>query len=117
MAKKRIVLWTAGGIAALILLAVVGGALLLNHSQAFRAYLLRRLEQSVNESTGARLTVRDFRITFTGLQLDLYGIVVHGRESAYQRPLLTADHLAVSITIDSMLGRKWHLRSLTADHP
>src|SRR5262249_8485691 len=95
MTAKKIVVWTAGGIVALILLAVVAGFLLLKHSHRFRAYLLQRAEQSVNQSTGARVDVRDFRITFSGLQLDLDGIVVHGKESSSQPPLFMADHLGV----------------------
>src|SRR5215472_2572926 len=117
MTAKRIVLWIAAGIVALVLLAVVAGFVLLNHSRQFRSYLLQRVQQSVSESTGARIAERDFKVAFRSLQLDLYGIVVHGKESSTQRPLLTADHLGVAITIDSVLGRKWHMRSLTADHP
>jgi translocation and assembly module TamB len=117
MSAKKIVLRAAGGIVVLILLAVTAGFLLLNHSQSFRAFLLERVERSVSESTGARVRAQDFKITFSALQLDVYGIVVLGRESNPERPLLTADHLGVAIKIDSVLGRKWHLRSMTADHP
>jgi translocation and assembly module TamB len=117
VAAKRIVLWTAGGIVVLLLLAVVAGFMLLNHSQRFRAYLLERMEQAVNESTGARVAARDFKVTFSALQLDIYGMVVHGKESNSARPLLTADHLGVAFKIDSVLGRKWHLRSMSIDHP
>jgi translocation and assembly module TamB len=114
---KRIVLWTAGGIVALLLLACVAGFVLINHSQSFRAYLLQRLEQGIYESTGARVTVRDFKVTLSSLQLDLDGIVVHGKESSSQRPLLAVKHLGIAIEIDSVLRRKWHLRRVTADHP
>jgi translocation and assembly module TamB len=102
---------------ALILIVAVTGFLLLNHSQRFRAYLLQRVERSVNESTGARVAARDFKVSLSSLRLDFYDIVVHGRESESERPLLTADHLEVAFKIDSVLGGKWSLRSLTADHP
>jgi translocation and assembly module TamB len=114
---KKIVLWTAGGIVALILVVIITTVLLLQHSQSFRAYLLQRVEQGLDESTGARLTARDFKVSLGGLQLDLYGIVVHGTEPATARPLLSADHLGISIRIDSLLSRKWHLSNLTVDHP
>lgn len=117
MKTKKIVLWTAASIVTLILIVVITALLLLQHSESFRAYLLRRVEQSLEASTGAQLTVRDSKISLAGLQLDLYGIVVHGTELPSQRPLLTADHLGVGIRIDSLLGRKWHLRNLTVDHP
>ncbi|HKF22828.1 MAG TPA: translocation/assembly module TamB domain-containing protein [Candidatus Angelobacter sp.] len=117
MAAKKIVFWAAGGIVVLILLAVAAGFLLLNHSERFRAYLLQRVERSINESTGARATARDFKVSLSSLRLDFYEIVVHGREPGTERPLLTADHLEVVFKIDSVLGRKWSLQSLIADHP
>ena len=117
MKAKKIILWIAGGIVALLLIVVGTGVFLLNHSQRFRAYLLQRVEQSIHESTGAQLTVRDFNVALGELRVDLYGIVVHGKEPASQRPLLTADHLGLAIKIDSVLRRKWRLRSVTADRP
>ena len=117
MKAKKIVLWTAGGIVALVLIVLVTAVLLLQHSERFRAYLLQRIEQGLDESTGARLTARDFKVSFGGLQLDLYGVVVHGTEPAAARPLLAADHVGVSIKIDSLLAQKWHLGNLTVDHP
>jgi translocation and assembly module TamB len=115
--KKKIILWAAGSVVALLLLVILTAVLLLQHSPGFRAYLLHRVERSLDESTGARLTARDFRVSLGGLRLDLYGIVVHGTEAPSQRPLLTADHMGVGIKIDSLLGQKWHLRDLTVDHP
>jgi translocation and assembly module TamB len=115
--RKRIIFWAIAGILAVLVLAVSIPLLLLEHNQRFRGYLLQRVERSIEESTGARVTVRDLKVQLSSLQLDLYGIVVHGTEAASQRPLLTADYLAVSVKIDSVFGRKWHLHDLTADHP
>ena len=117
MKVKKIILWTTGSITVLGLIVMIAAVLLLQHSVRFRASLLQRVEQSLDESTGARLTARDFTVSLGGLQLDLYGIVIHGTESASARPLLAADHLRVGIAIDSLLGGKWHLRNLAADHP
>ena len=116
MNTKRITLWTAGTIVVLTLFAVIAGVVLLNHSQRFRAYLLQQVQRSVSVSTGARVEVRDFKVHFSRLQLDLYGVVIHGKESSANKPLLAADQIGATIKIDSVLGRKWSLRSLTADH-
>src|SRR5215469_4056881 len=97
MRRKKIILAAAGGVLALIVLAIPAALLLLEHNHRFRSYVLERVERSVEESTGARLAVRDFKIQLSNLQVDLYGIVVHGTEAPSQRPLLAADHLAVSI--------------------
>ena len=114
MNTKRIILWMAGTIAVLTLFAVIAGIVLFNHSQRFRAYLLQQAQRSVNVSTGARMEVRDFKVHFSKLQLDLYGVVIHGKEPDSRKPLLTADHIGGTIKIDSVLRRKWSLRSLTA---
>jgi translocation and assembly module TamB len=115
--RKKLILWTAGGIITLILMVAVTGLVLVNHSQRFRGYLLHRVQQSVEQRTGARITVRDFTVAFSGLRLDLYGMVIHGRESPAQRPLLSADHIRVSLAVGSLISGKWRLRNLTADHP
>lgn len=117
MKAKKFVLWTAGSIAILVLIAIVTAVLLLQHDESFRAYLLHRVENGLDESTGAQLTVRDFKVSLGGLRLDLYGVVVHGSEPASARPLLAADHVGVAIKIDSLLAKKWHLSNLTVDHP
>lgn len=114
---RRMIVWTASGIATLILVAVVTGLVLLKQNRRFRTYLLDVAIQSVEESTGARVEVRDSRVTFSGLGLDLYGVVVHGKESTSRRPLLVVDHLGVSLAIDSLFRRRWHLRSVTVDQP
>src|SRR5215471_2536914 len=93
--RKKLILWTAGGIVTLILMVAVTGLVLVNHSQRFRGYLLHRVQQSMEQRTGARITVRDFTVAFSGLRLDLYGMVIHGRETPSQRPLLSADHIRV----------------------
>src|SRR5260221_452554 len=105
------------GMVALVLVAAITGVFLLEHNQKFRAYLLQRVRRNVEESTGARLAVRDFKVRLGGLHLDLFEITVHGTETASQRPLLTADHVGVDIRIDSILRGKWHLQDLTVDHP
>ena len=117
MKALKIILWTIGGILALILIALFAGLLLLQHDQNFRASLLRRVEQSLGESTGANLSIRDFKLSMGGLRLDLYGIVVRGTEPASARPLLAADHVGVGLQIDSLLAQKWHLSNLIIDHP
>ncbi|HJT52581.1 MAG TPA: hypothetical protein VJ848_01920, partial [Candidatus Angelobacter sp.] len=94
---KKIILWIV--VAAVVLVAgvVTTGVLLLKYNHGFRGYLLTKVENSVYSSTGARLQVRDFKVSLSSLSMDIYGIVVHGTEGAGQPPLLTADHLNADI--------------------
>lgn len=114
--KKRVI-WF---LAAIVVLAVSVGVsliLLLQHSRDFRRDILARIEKSVEESTGARLAVGDFNVRLSGLTLDLYNVVVHGKEADQSRPLLQVDHVQVGLTIDSLLRRTWHVRNIAVDHP
>ncbi|HKW76661.1 MAG TPA: translocation/assembly module TamB domain-containing protein [Terriglobales bacterium] len=114
---KKIILWVAVGILVLVLVTVGTVFLLLKNSTGFRHYLLAKVETNLEQATGARLEVRDFAVHLSPLSLDLYSIVVHGREPAGAPALMHADHLGVGITIDSLLQRKWHFREITLDHP
>lgn len=114
---KKIILWVVVGILALVIVAVGTLFLLLKNSTGFRQYLLAKVETSVAQSTGARLEVKDFAVHLSPLSLDLYSVVVHGREPANAPPLMQADHVGVGVTIDSLLQRKWHFREITVDHP
>ena len=114
---KKIILWTLATIIVLVIAIGLTAVLLLQHSPKFRSTILAKVEQSVQDSTGARLEVKDFSLRMSALTLDIYGIIVHGTEPAGSAPLVQADHLGVGIAIDSLLGRKWHFRSITLDHP
>ena len=114
---KKIVGWSVVGLLVLIV-ALVGTAIfLVEHNSGFRRRILAKVESSVQESTGARLEVRDFHIHLSDLSLDLYGIKVHGTESDPDRPLLATDHVNVGIKILSFLHSKWRLQDIVIDHP
>ncbi|HXA85554.1 MAG TPA: translocation/assembly module TamB domain-containing protein [Candidatus Dormibacteraeota bacterium] len=114
---KKIVLWGLAVVVVLLLGTVVTLVLLLDHNEGFRRSILAKVENSIRESTGARLEVRDFNLRLSNLSMDLYNIVVHGREADLSQPLLAVDHLQVGLTIDSLLNRKWHVRDIIVDHP
>jgi translocation and assembly module TamB len=114
---KKVVLWS---LAALVVLAVGIGITLmvmLNNSEGFRRDILGKVEKSLGESTGARLEVGDFKLNLSNLSLDLYNVIVHGKETDPNQPLLRVDHLQVGLTIDSVINRTWHVRDIIVDHP
>jgi translocation and assembly module TamB len=114
---QKIVLWSLAGIVVLVFAAVTTLVLLLHHNEGFRRGILGKVANSIQESTGARLEVGDFNLRLSNLTLDIYNIVLHGREADPNKPLLQADHLQVGLTIDSLLRRKWHVRDIIVDHP
>src|SRR5215471_126725 len=112
----KIIGWSLAGLLALVLLVVVTGVLLIEHSPGFRQRILAKVAASVQESTGARLEVKDFHVHLRDLSLDLYGITVHGTETNSDQPLLTTDHINVGIKILSFLQRTWRVQDLIIDH-
>ncbi|HEY1526919.1 MAG TPA: translocation/assembly module TamB domain-containing protein [Candidatus Angelobacter sp.] len=114
---KKVVLWSLAATVVLLVGIVITLVLLLDHNEGFRHNILAKVENSVRESTGARLEVRDFNLRLSNLSLDLYNVVVHGTEAVSSRPLMAVDHLQVGLTIDSLLNRKWHVRDIIVDHP
>src|SRR5450432_3444189 len=95
---KKIVLWSMAAIVVLLVGAVATLVLLLDHNEGFRRSILAKVENSVRESTGARLEVRDFNLRLSNLSMDLYNVVVRGTESDRRQPLLAVDHLQVGLT-------------------
>ena len=113
---QKIALWFS--LVSTVLTIVVGIALImLLHNESFRRSILAKAENSIQESTGARVEVRDFSLRLSSLSLDLYNVVVHGTETNASGPLLQVDHLQVGLTIDSVLNKKWHVRDLIVDRP
>jgi translocation and assembly module TamB len=113
---QRIALWFS--IINIVLTVVVGAVLvMLLHNAGFRRSILAKVETSIQESTGARVEVRDFSLRLSNLSLDLYNVVVHGIEKDQSKPLLQADHVQVGLTIDSVLNKKWHVRDIIIDRP
>ncbi len=101
---------------ALFVLAVTL-VLMVKGSPSFRQGILAKFERSFYDSTGARVSARDFTLGFFPPKVDLYGVVVHGSEPQFSQPLLYADHLGAELKLSSLRYRRWNLRALVVDHP
>ena len=118
MAKwKKITLWSIAGVVSLLVIVLVTAVLLVKYNNGFRQHILAKVAASVEDSTGARLEVRDFDLHLSTLSLDLYDITLHGTESSAQQPLLQAGHMNVAIKILSFFHAQWRLENLAIDHP
>lgn len=114
---KKIILWTVAIVVIVVAGLVATAVLLLKYNHSVRTAILAKVERSVYDSSGARLSVRDFNLSLTNLSVNLYGVVVHGTEPATAPPLFTADHLKADVNVDSVLQRKWHFQDIVIDHP
>ena len=103
-------------IGALVLLIVVAAVVILPNP-AFQRYLIAKIEQSTQESTGARVEIQNLQIHVRTLSADVYALIVHGTEPAGAKPLLEVPHARIGLKIISILKHKVNLSELLVDRP
>jgi hypothetical protein len=116
MSRRRILWWAAVAIPAVAIVLGVAAAAVL-HSKSFQAYVLSKLIQSVEESTGARVHVQSIDVKWHPLAIELFGISALNPASTYKTPLLTTDRLQVSLQIWPLLHHQVQIDSVTIDRP
>lgn len=104
----------------LIALAVVLGALIAGifylRSGSFRRYLLARVVDQIEWTTGGRVEARAFHWSLRPLQAELEGLVIHGLEGPAQ-PLLSADSIVIQLRVISLFRREIDWRLLRLSRP
>jgi hypothetical protein len=98
MNKHRVLRTTTILVPAVVLSLFIAKAIIL-HSAAFQRYALQKIEQSVAESTGARLRVQGLSVKWIPLAIELTGITARAENSAVNasdadaKPLLSINRL------------------------
>jgi translocation and assembly module TamB len=113
---KRIIAWTAA-IGVLLIVALVVSGYFALRSSSFHQYVLAKIVQQAEESTGGKVEIRNFDFRLSGLSADLYGLTIHGTEPSDQKPLLQVDKLTVGLKILSVIHHKINLNQLLIEHP
>lgn len=116
MAWKKILIWTSGLVAGVLLLSVVIGYFLL-HSSAFQRFLGTKVEKYAEEAIGSRVEIQGFHLDLSTGSVEMNGVTIEGKDSARHGALLQVDRIALDIKIVSILRRQWNLNSITVDHP
>lgn len=116
MIKRRYVLRIALMLG-LLLLVLGTAAIVVLRSRTFHRYVLAQMVERASQATGARVEIGDFQFRWSGLQVDLYQIVLHGSEAVSRPPLLRVDHLMVELKIISLWRRKIDVNEIVIDHP
>lgn len=113
---RRILIWSIAIVGAIVLMAAITVATLLNNRR-FHDYLLRTAQTQASESLGVNVQLQNFAVNFSNLSLDLYGVTVDGAAPYANPPLLQVDHVEAGVRIVSILHRKWYLDSFRIDRP
>jgi translocation and assembly module TamB len=108
--------WTAVVIGGL-LLVLIAAALVLPRIPAFHRWVLAKIVQQASESTGARVELENFDLHLRTLTADIYGLTIHGTETAGEKPLLEIPRATAGIKIVSILHREVNLSELLVSNP
>jgi translocation and assembly module TamB len=115
---QRLAIWIGIGLAALIVIVIVAGVILLQ-SNWFHQYLLGVAQEKASATLGTQVRLRDYTLSFSGISptADLYNVAVEGAQPYPNPPVLTADHIRAAVRVVSILHLQWYLNELRIDHP
>ena len=112
----KIIGWILGIIVLLILIVVVGGYLGVR-SGAVQHFLIAKVDQRLEQATGAKAQIQSVSLHLSQLSVDAYGVVLHGTETDPSHPLLSIDLVSLRFRIVSLLHRRVDLSDITVEHP
>ena len=81
----------------------------------FRRALERRLILALEDTTGGRVEVQDFRFHPLVLQVIFHGVVIHGSEPPQAPPLFSAHTVVLRLSPANLLHREIRLMSVDWD--
>jgi translocation and assembly module TamB len=110
---KKIIRWAVLLVLGLTVILFVA-AYTFVHTTAFDRWVLAKVIEQVQDSTGGRVEIQSIVVDWKSLDVDLYGLGLYGAGSG---PLFRADHLRVGVKIVSLLRRKFDLAEVILDRP
>ncbi len=113
---RRVLLSAAIGLAGLVLLLFVS-AILVARSDWFAEQVRQRIVLEVEQATGGRAEIGEFRFDWKRLRAVVRPFVLHGKEGPGEAPLFRADSIEVGLRIVSLLRRDIDIASLTVSVP
>jgi translocation and assembly module TamB len=100
-----------------LLVVVVAALLWYLQSESFQRMVRGRITGAIEHATGGRAELGGFRLAPFRLQVEVEGLIIHGRESSSELPLVHVDRLSANVRLSSLLGAKVGFHSLTLEHP
>ncbi len=117
MTRKRKILLSIAAALVLLLIAVAVGLLWVLQSDWLREKVRLRIISTVEDATGGRVELKDFKYNWRALTAEVDGFVIHGTESVAEPPLMSAARVEVGLKIISLAKRDIDLASLIVDRP
>ena len=116
MNRRKVALIGAGFLVAVLLLATVGGILVLR-SGWLREQIRQELIAGLETATGGRVELGSFRFDWKQMRVELRQFALHGNEPAGKPALVRASSITAGLTIVSLFRRQFDLRQLDVEGP
>jgi len=113
---KRIVVAACVTLVALLLLTVTAAVALLR-SDWFREQVRLRIVREVENASGGRVEIGEFRFHWARLEGEVARFVLHGKETAGEPPLFQAGSMRVVLKVASFLRRDIILQEVLLSSP
>ena len=107
-------IWVA--LAILVAACAIAG-ILVARSGWFRERVRERIIAEIDKATGGRAEIGNFTFDWPRLTATVTQLVIHGKERAGDRPLLSIQSATVGLRVISMVERKFDLAYLRLDQP
>ena len=114
--KRRHVLWSAG-VAVALMMAAVGGGILVLRSRWFLRQVRDKLVAVVETATGGRAEVGAIQFDWRNLRARVAPFTLHGSEPAGKPPLFQAASIGIGLKIVSLFRRDVDLQDLEVTEP
>ena len=100
-----------------VLLVVAGAGLFVAQSNWLRERLRTAILSQLETATGGRVEAGSFQFDWHRLTAELNHLVIHGKETPDQAPLLTIDQLVVGLKVISLIRRDIDVSNISVAHP
>lgn len=112
----RIALWSAGGLVTVLLVLVTAG-IYMAQTAWFRNKVRDRIVSILEDATGGRVEIGEFRYDWHTLTASIAPLVIHGKERSGAPPFFRAQRIQIGLKIISALKKQVDIASLSADRP
>src|SRR5215831_15093291 len=86
-------------------------------TDSFQQVVRRRLIAALEHATGGRAEVGSFQVVPLRFEVEVRNLIIHGRESAGERPFVQVDSMSAIVDLTSVIGLRMGFHSLVLIHP
>ncbi len=114
--RRKILVWSLAGFAALVLAATVAGILVVRGAW-FHDQVRSRMIREIEKSSGGKAELGSFDFDWKTMTAEARGFVLHGREKPGEPIFLKVARISIGLKIVSALKKEIDLASAVIDQP